>query len=469
MTFFRVLVSLTLLALGTMGGRPALAQTPVPPTLQVPLFPGFDQYGNQFEVVQAFDYGGQRSITSGIYDTGASLVSFSALDQEFFFGFQGYPQIPLSGATDTADAIGGTLTGDVSRPGTVLAAGGSSISIDFNNLTFAYNLSNPVSIGGIQALVGKVNGSPDLPTILGTPINAPTATRGGLATVMDQRGYTLDLGFLDPTLSNIQIPLPDVRFANSGVNLTAKVDTYEKVTIPVSLFGPDNLANPGTHVSAAPNPMQSHTAVAYTPAAAGSPTHTVSNQNFLFDTGAQLSIISPAIAAQLGLTDLAGNPLVTPVDTIDVQGAGDKITGLPGYILDSLSVPRADGGLLQFTDVPVYVLDVGFGIDGILGMNLFNGADSFVYDPYNVDGPQVSVLFLNDRTLEFVTDEAGDFGVLGDPLFADANALFSLLGSRYTSANIVVPGIHIVPEPSTLSLGLIGLMAIAVRLRRRIG
>ena len=78
-----------------MAGRPALAQTPVPPTLQVPLFPGFDQYGNQFEVVQAFEYGGQRSITSGIYDTGASLVSFSAIDQEFFFGFQGFKRYLL--------------------------------------------------------------------------------------------------------------------------------------------------------------------------------------------------------------------------------------------------------------------------------------------------------------------------------------------------------------------------------------
>ncbi len=165
------------------------------------------------------------------------------------------------------------------------------------------------------------------------------------------------------------------------------------------------------------------------------------------------------------MTDVDGNPIETPFDTIDVQGAGEQVPGLPGYILDTLSVPRVDGGVLEFTDVPVYVLDVGSGIDGILGMNLFNGADSFVYDPYNVNGPQVSALFLNDRSLDLVSDEAGAFGTL------DAQELdyLSMLGLRYATASPLLPGLHQVPEPSTLALALIGLIGLAIRWRWKLG
>jgi hypothetical protein len=42
-----------------------------------------------------------------------------------------------------------------------------------------------------------------------------------------------------------------------------------------------------------------------------------------------------------------------------------------------------------------------------------------------------------------------------------------LLGSRYALANPLIPGLHQVPEPSTLALMLAGLAALAVRLRRR--
>ncbi len=451
MIALRLLLCFASLALVGIGGRSVSAQTPVPSTLEVPLFPGFDQFGNQFEVVQAYENDqGVKSITAGIYDTGASVVTFSWLDQDFFFPIQGYPPIPtILGAVATADAIGGTLTGQVSQPGRIYAAGASALNIDFNNFAFTYDLTNAVSVGGIQSFVGTTAGSPNLPSIVGTPINVPTPTNpGGLATVMDQTGYTINLGDLDPAFGNIPFEFPDVRFAPSGASLVPTANTYETVTFPVSLFGVDTTGHPGNEISSAPNPMQHNTAVALTPSA--NPTITLSNQSFLFDTGAQLSIISPSIAAQFGLTDEFGIPIVEPFDTIDVQGAGDKVTGLPGYILDSLTVPRTDGGLVSFTDVPVYVLDVGFGIDGILGMNLFNGADSFAYDPYHVNGPQVSVLFLNDRTLELVTDESDIFGDL-DPESSE-NLILSMLGSRYASGNIVLPGVQLVPEPGAIGL-----------------
>ncbi len=472
MSFFRVLVGLVSLALLAVAGGPVVAQTPVPQTLQVPLFPEFDLFGNQFEVVQAYENElGQRSITAGIYDTGASVVTFSVLDQEFLFEFQGQPQIPtIPGAVATADAIGGTLLGKVSAPGKILAAGASALNIDFNTFTFDFDLSNAVAVGGIQAMVGTENGSPHLPSIVGTPINVPSPTNpGGLATVMDQTGYALDLGAFLPELAGIPFNFPDVRFEPSGTSLVPKTSTYEAVHIPVSLFGVDTTGNPGDDISSAPNPVQHDTGVAFTPSAPGSATNFMANQSFLFDTGAQISVISTEIAAQLGLTDIDGNPLETPFDVIDVQGAGSIVQGLPGFILDSLTVPRLDGGVVEFTNVPVYVLDVGFGIDGILGMNLFNGADSFLYDPYNVNGPVVSALFLNDRSLDEIIEEAGLFaGMLGelDEIELD---LVSQLGIRYATASPLVPGLHQVPEPSSLVLALMGLIGIGIHQRRKFG
>jgi hypothetical protein len=472
MFVFRGLVCLASVALLAVACGPLAAQTPVPATLQVPLFPDFDQFGNQFEVVQAYENGlGQRSITAGIYDTGASVVTFSVVDQEFFFPFQGQPSIPtIPGAVATAEAIGGMLEGKVSVAGKILAAGASALNIDFNTFTFSFDLTNAISVGGIQSFIGTTEGSPNLPSIVGTPINVPTpANPGGLATVLDQSGYAIDLGALDPAFVGISYEFPDVRFVSPGSSLVPTASTYESVSIPVSLFGIDNTGSPGNDISAAPNPVQPNTSVAYTPSAVGSPTSTVTNQTFLFDTGAQLSIISPAVAAQLGLTDIDGNPIETPFDFIDVQGAGNAIAGLPGYILDTLTVPRLDGGFVEFTDVPVYVLDIGFGIDGILGMNLFNGADSFLYDPYNVNGARVSALFLNDRTLQSVGDEAGIFDDLSDPDLALVNALLADLGLRYAIATPVWPGLHQIPEPSTLVLGLIGLIGMAIGWRRRLG
>jgi hypothetical protein len=471
MFVFRTLIGFVMLAFVLAGLAPA--QTPVPSdVLEVPLFKEFDLFGNQFEVVQAYENGlGEQSITAGIYDTGASVVTFSVFDQEFFFPLvQMQPSIPtIFGAVATADAIGGSIEGKVSVAGTILAAGASALNINFETFEFSFDLSNAVSVGGIQSFIGTTQGSPNLPSIVGTPINVPTETNpGGLATVLDQTGYQINLGALDPAFGDILYNFPDVRFVTPGTSLTPTSSTYESVSIPVTLFGIDNTANPGNEISSAPNPVQPNTSVAYTPEAQGSPTSVVSDQTFLFDTGAQISIISPTIAAQLGLTDVLGNPIVTPYDVIDVQGAGESIAGLPGYVLDSLTVPRLDGGLLRFNEVPVYVLDIGFGIDGILGMNLFNGADSFLYDPYNAGGPQVSVLFLNDRTLELVSDEAEIFGDLSDPDLELVNALLADLGLRYALATPVLPGLHQVPEPSTLALGLLGLVGMALHLRRRL-
>ncbi len=128
------------------------------------------------------------------------------------------------------------------------------------------------------------------------------------------------------------------------------------------------------------------------------------HQVFLFDTGAQLSVISTAEAAALGLLSQP------PEFTASVQGAGGVVADLPGYTLDELSIPTLEGGRLVLRNAPVFVLDVAPMLDGILGMNLFNNAAEFLYDPFDpVHGhPTLQVTFFEERA-EVVTEiDVGD-------------------------------------------------------------
>jgi len=118
----------------------------------------------------------------------------------------------------------------------------------------------------------------------------------------------------------------------------------------------------------------------------------LADQVFLFDTGAQLSTISTDEALRLGFD------LDTPEFTISVQGAAGVTNDLPGFLMDRLSVPTIDGGSLTFTNVPVFVIDVGEGVQGLMGMNLFNNAGTLLYDPFDpVDGPSLQVNFFTER------------------------------------------------------------------------
>lgn len=87
----------------------------------------------------------------------------------------------------------------------------------------------------------------------------------------------------------------------------------------------------------------------------------------MVDTGAQASIISEAMAAELNL------PL-EPDFTISACGVGGIIEGIPGYYIDYVRI-NAFGGALEFSRAPFVVLDLlspeGGGLDGVLGMNFF--------------------------------------------------------------------------------------------------
>lgn len=87
----------------------------------------------------------------------------------------------------------------------------------------------------------------------------------------------------------------------------------------------------------------------------------------MVDTGAQSSVISPAVAASLSLPR-------DPDFTIDVCGVGGLVPDQHAYYVDYTKL-NALGGALEFSNAPFVVLDLmspeGGSLDGVLGMNFF--------------------------------------------------------------------------------------------------
>lgn len=111
--------------------------------------------------------------------------------------------------------------------------------------------------------------------------------------------------------------------------------------------------------------------------------------SWLFDTGAQLSILSREQAAQLGVTYAEGtygseDPILEGVSTdlqfgATVGGVGGQ-AAVRGFFLDSMTLPTVEGEGLNFIGAPVLVADISLQdpntgdvltLDGVLGMNYF--------------------------------------------------------------------------------------------------
>lgn len=97
------------------------------------------------------------------------------------------------------------------------------------------------------------------------------------------------------------------------------------------------------------------------------PTNPLQPMRVMVDTGAQSSIITPAMAAMLSLP-------VTPDYAVDVCGVGGLTTDIPVYLIDYVKI-NALGGAMEFSNAPFVMLDLGspdgLPLDGVLGMNFF--------------------------------------------------------------------------------------------------
>jgi hypothetical protein len=104
-------------------------------------------------------------------------------------------------------------------------------------------------------------------------------------------------------------------------------------------------------------------------------------QQFFFDTGASVTVLSELTALELGI-DVQ---LDEPDFTIEITGSGGGSGAVPGYYIDQFTI-LATGGSVTHTNVPVLVLDVtnpaspGNVVPGIVGTNVLAGRD-IIIDP----------------------------------------------------------------------------------------
>jgi hypothetical protein len=339
----------------------------------VPLDQLLDQFGNQIITVQGYQSNARAAF--GIFDTGASALTFSAGDQARFTA-QGVP-IPIKvpgGAV--AQGLGGSIVGDVSYPGTILVDGLHAASLSFDSsghAQFAIQFgTDSAATKGIQAFIGTSNGSPMLPTITGMPI-----LDGGLAALIEMQGAKLDFS---QSIPNLVVSLPDLSFVPSGTRLTGDPNSQPPVRISLTLAGFGNYRSPGNSITESPVPFQTNVSLLNLPYGS------VKGQSFLFDTGAQVTVISTRDAQALGLD------LQHPKFTTLLEGVGGS-QHIGGYTVPELDLPTTDGGTVRFVNVPVFVADLGQGLDGVLGMNLFDSASAMLYDPFGPGGASVSFAF----------------------------------------------------------------------------
>ena len=307
-----------------------------------------------------------------------------------------------------------------------------SFDLSFDDIGFPqFNIAlSPTALEtpDIQAFVGTEE-SPLLPTITGTPaLKASPKYPDGAAAHVEMLGAMLDFSDIFPDLI---IPFPDLNFAHPGKSIVydpANTDIHDTVVFPLIPFGGDNSDNPGDLITESllwliPNVSGTYDNI------------TSSTGSFLFDTGAQLSVISTDMALSLGLN------LDAPTTSIDVQGVAGTTT-IPGFTLDTLDMLRTDGGILQFTNVPIYVLDVAPGIDGIFGMNLMNVANEFVFDPHSPNGPQLSIAYFAnpDRGAPPEDDGLGELAALFK--LVGLNVLGGALGGTQSLPRFDVPKIN---------------------------
>jgi len=97
----------------------------------------------------------------------------------------------------------------------------------------------------------------------------------------------------------------------------------------------------------------------------------------LLDTGATISLMSTARAADLGLTDEYGTPIVPPDFNTAIGGIGG-IVEIDGYEIDNLILPTLNGYNLVYNNARIFVHDISIidedtgefiTLDGIFGSN----------------------------------------------------------------------------------------------------
>jgi predicted aspartyl protease len=305
----------------------------------------------------------QSDYAIGIFDTGASAHVIS--DNDAFKtglydeGFVTSLEVELIGATGTAIAHTSNPLGIFIAGLDVLGPNG--LLLDDSQMLGEYNVS---------VIVGDPAESPNLPTAVGIPLgvylNTAFCNNKQLSVTIDGNDFN------SPYISFYSLDDSSVPSYSNLIDLQLRpIDASAVQYMPCDLIGDCGSEPDGTPLY--PSTiwgMLSSQSLYFLPwvnLADGS--YSINNiDGFMFDTGAQITVISRTLASGLHLSTK------NPDFTVEIQDVTGQVTTAPGFYLDSLEIP-ADGEWLEYTNVPVIELNVdspeGGTLDGIIGMNLF--------------------------------------------------------------------------------------------------
>ncbi len=115
------------------------------------------------------------------------------------------------------------------------------------------------------------------------------------------------------------------------------------------------------------DPLPTNTPLAFAPVKLRNGTHTV-EAHFAIDTGAQISLISTAVATALGI-----DPNTDSIGTVQLGGIGG-IVDVPIVNTDSFAIHTREGTDLKWSDLNVAVGDIDPQIAGVLGIDVLSNA-----------------------------------------------------------------------------------------------
>jgi predicted aspartyl protease len=386
----------------------------------------------------AGDYlpGRENDYVIGIFDTGATahiINSYDAVTTGISYpDFVTSLTVTLLGATGQVDAL-------VSQPLGVFADG--LAAIDSN--TLIADDSNMVGQSNVAIIVGDIVESPNLPTVVGSPLAFFFTT-----VIENSKAVTL-------TIDGNEISSPNIRLHQHDSN---NIPVYSnKIYLelrPTSAYavqynpcfellgdtcpeGDGEPTTPSVVFGSLLDVPQSLFFIKRTDLAHGN--RTSQQKKFMFDTGAQITVISESQAAEL---ELLQNDPNFYVEIVDVSG---QHTIADGYYVELLEI-TAIPSWLSFTNVPVVVIDVdspeGGILEGIIGMNLFVDMDFYIRGGglYGQEAPYIKFAFLPAGLLGDIAPAGGDGIVdmldlaalaeawLANPLSANWNGRADMVG-----------------------------------------
>ena len=353
--------------------------------------------------------GGQDVYQVVIYDTGSptTIISREVFERFDIAGIDrdGTNITPVGGVGETVDAIN-------SDPLGVYVAGfdslltnprtGESI-VDRTRLKGSFN--DPVLYGSLGTSLPNVVGTntsmnyatqinysdPQIVEYDGETYRSPSVqlVDFGSITPPDRRiGLKLEPGQLGSTSGAF---LPDLAGIGGGGELT---DNPSTPSIGGSFWLTANISNNGV----SRNQVEA-----------------------ILDTGAQASIVSDQMAAQLGFDVINDKPDFV----VHIQGVTGISEEVPGFFADEFHLPGTDGGL-RLNNVPLIVFNLTDPRDGIntldalIGMNVFAGRDIILNpelgSPYvGISDPLLSVHTWEATTLTADWNSSGSWQAPGVP------------------------------------------------------